>query len=122
MELANNARELHTTKITVDGVRVRLKTVKFDVFRSSGTRCNCCGLKGEYFALETFNNPTDLTHYYHFELYGLVYGKEIMLNKDHKLPVAKGGKNYRSNLRTLCFTCNLEKGDKLIELNKEFNI
>lgn len=35
---------------------------------------------------------------------------EVQLCVDHIRPVAKGGDNSESNLRTLCYECNLGKG------------
>jgi hypothetical protein len=35
----------------------------------------------------------------------------VQLHIDHIVPFAKGGENTESNLRTLCATCNLGKGD-----------
>ena len=37
----------------------------------------------------------------------------VVLHVDHIYPVSKGGKTELSNLRTLCETCNLGKGDKI---------
>lgn len=36
----------------------------------------------------------------------------VKLHVDHIIPVAKGGKTVRENLRTLCDECNLGKSDK----------
>ena len=33
------------------------------------------------------------------------------LTLDHKRPLAKGGTNAESNLETLCYACNQDKGD-----------
>lgn len=37
----------------------------------------------------------------------------VVLHVDHKYPWSKGGQNTEENLRTLCFDCNLGKGDKI---------
>lgn len=37
----------------------------------------------------------------------------VKLHVDHIVPVSKGGKTVKSNLRTLCDRCNLGKSDKL---------
>jgi len=36
----------------------------------------------------------------------------VELHVDHIVPWSKGGQNTEANLRTLCFDCNLGKGDK----------
>lgn len=38
----------------------------------------------------------------------------LLLEIDHKIPVAKGGLTEESNLQTLCWRCNRSKGSKLI--------
>ena len=37
----------------------------------------------------------------------------VKLNVDHIIPISKGGKTIKSNLRTLCFDCNIGKSDKI---------
>lgn len=37
---------------------------------------------------------------------------DVVLHIDHVIPWSKGGENVEANLRTLCFECNLGKGDK----------
>ena len=41
--------------------------------------------------------------------------KEIPLERDHWIPVSKGGRSNTSNLAVLCRTCNQSKADKLPE-------
>lgn len=38
----------------------------------------------------------------------------LLLEIDHIIPVAKGGKTIPENLQTLCWRCNRQKGDRLI--------
>lgn len=42
-------------------------------------------------------------------------GKDDKLVVDHITPIAKGGKTTRDNLRTLCFSCNSGKSNKIEE-------
>ena len=37
----------------------------------------------------------------------------LNLHVDHIIPIAKGGKTVKENLQTLCWRCNLSKGDKI---------
>lgn len=37
----------------------------------------------------------------------------LCLHVDHIIPIAKGGKTHERNLQTLCWECNLKKGDKI---------
>lgn len=39
---------------------------------------------------------------------------------DHKVPLAKGGSNDRTNIQLLCPTCNLRKGAKLLPAGGNF--
>jgi hypothetical protein len=40
-------------------------------------------------------------------------GATSNLHFDHEIPLAKGGGNHAENIRLLCETCNLKKGDRL---------
>lgn len=41
-------------------------------------------------------------------------GEEVMMTKDHIIPVSKGGKNTLENYQTMCRKCNVQKGNKLV--------
>lgn len=58
--------------------------VRFDVFRRDNFTCVYCGA----------SSP------------------DVVLECDHKVPVAKGGKDDRDNLVTACFDCNRGKSAK----------
>ena len=38
----------------------------------------------------------------------------LLLEIDHIIPIARGGKTEESNLQTLCWKCNRSKGSKII--------
>jgi hypothetical protein len=46
----------------------------------------------------------------HFNLYAMENGIEVLMTKDHILPVSHGGPEHLCNLQTMCMTCNLLKG------------
>ena len=39
--------------------------------------------------------------------------RNVVLEVDHIIPIAKGGKSTMDNLQTLCHDCNVKKGDKI---------
>jgi hypothetical protein len=41
-------------------------------------------------------------------------GATSNLHFDHEIPLVKGGGNHAENIRLLCETCNLKKGDRLV--------
>jgi len=43
-----------------------------------------------------------------------ICGSSKQLEVDHIIPVSKGGKTIKNNLRTLCRECNLGKGEQII--------
>lgn len=50
---------------------------------------------------------------YHWNLYALKEGEEVLMTKDHIIPKSKGGRNHLSNYQPMCQKCNQEKDDKL---------
>ena len=45
-------------------------------------------------------------------------GSDEDLTMDHINPVCKGGNSRKENLQTLCYLCNQEKGDCVIDYRK----
>lgn len=41
---------------------------------------------------------------------------EVKLTLDHFIPISRGGTNNEDNLLTCCFTCNVKKGTKILEV------
>lgn len=60
-------------------------SLRYDILKRDGFKCQICGYSQE---------------------------DGIKLHVDHILPVAKGGKTIKRNLRTLCENCNLGKSHK----------
>lgn len=46
------------------------------------------------------------------QICGRTQADGVKLHIDHVIPIAKGGKTVKENLRTLCDQCNLGKRDK----------
>ena len=63
-------------------------SLRYDILKRDGFRCVICG--------RTANDG-------------------VKLHVDHIIPIAKGGKTVKENLRTLCEECNWGKGDKYDE-------
>ena len=57
--------------------------LRYEVFKRDGFQCVLCGATG----------------------------KKSRLEIDHIIPVSKGGKTIKLNLRTLCFNCNRGKSN-----------
>lgn len=91
------------------GETVNTSSIRYRLFKEKGITCVTCGLVGQYFALEKDNKETE--EIYHFNLYGIRAGKEILFTRDHIQPRSKGGKDTMSNLQTMCTTCNCKKGN-----------
>lgn len=68
--------------------RTMTQSLRYDIMKRDGFRCVLCGRGAE---------------------------DGVKLHVDHIIPVSKGGKTVRSNLRTLCEDCNVGKRDKYDE-------
>ena len=101
-----------TRRIVFDGDELYIDSLRYFTFKKDNCTCTCCGLKGAFFAKEKF--PRDKR--YHLNLYAIDdEGNEVLMTKDHHIPVAKGGSDHLSNLFTMCAPCNHAKGSKLPE-------
>lgn len=90
----------------------RMNSLRFFVFKRS-RRCVCCGLYGTLMILE-FNSSTAGSP--HFNLYGVVNRRYVLMTKDHKQPKSKGGKDHLENLQCMCTICNKAKKNHDITL------
>lgn len=68
--------------------RMMTQSLRYDIMKRDNFRCVLCGRGAE---------------------------DGVKLHVDHIIPVSKGGKTVRSNLRTLCEDCNIGKWDKYDE-------
>lgn len=74
------------TRNRIRGVNQKLR---YKIFQRNDYTCVDCGAKG------------------------MRAGGSAILHIDHIIPIAFGGSNSESNLRTLCRKCNLKKSDKI---------
>ena len=90
-------------------------------FVVNGTKCVRCGIEGKFFAYE-FNNKAALkltdtkgkSHGRHLNLYAIDdKGREVLMTRDHIIPVSRGGSNAMANSQTMCSNCNTTKGNKI---------
>ena len=72
-------------------------------------KCACCGLQATHLWLEHSGCRSP-----HLNM----YAGETMLTADHILPKSAGGLTTRSNLQTLCQSCNSLKGNRRITLKE----
>lgn len=84
----------------------------YKVFKTKGVKCCSCDTTGEYFALEkTPGNGRSKYNNWHFNLYGKdLFGREVLMTKDHITARSKGGSNELENLQPMCMICNTKKG------------
>lgn len=88
---------------------LRLKTFCRDA-NENRLYCSCCGLKAEFFAVESFlrGSPNSV----HVNLYGRREdGTEVLFTHDHTKARSLGGKDSLENVTTMCFTCNNKKAE-----------
>lgn len=104
------SRQKKRIKVDLDGYLVKTYSQRYEVFKNN-TKCVVCGLEGTHYRLERQVGSNQ----YHFNLYGMRNGEEILFTKDHILPKSKGGANSLSNYQTMCYDCNQEKADNYKE-------
>ena len=95
--------------VDFDGTLINMASDRYKCFKIHGITCYQCGIEGRFFAMERHpeNGPQ-----YHFNLYGYnLNGNEVILTKDHMIPISEGGKDHIDNYQTLCFKCNVKKGN-----------
>lgn len=102
----------------IHGDPINVTSLKLQTFKSSGTRCKICGSKGVYFAKEKYANEP----HFHLNLYCLKGDVEVLMTKDHIIPVTKGGRDRLNNFQTLCIDCNRKKAHTTKDQVKKKNL
>lgn len=88
---------------------LRLRTFCRDAYRDH-LECSCCGLKAEYFAIESFKHGSSDS--VHVNLYGRKEdGTEVLFTHDHSKARGLGGADNLSNTTTMCWVCNNKKAE-----------
>ncbi len=90
--------------------RVKMNSKRYFVLKENKS-CVACGIECKKAVLEL---PSDC-EYPHFNLYGEENGKLVLMTKDHKLAVARGGKDTMDNYQSMCAICNNIKGKDNLE-------
>ena len=114
--LIKSSRKKHYCMI--NGDKIKITSLRLNVFKNSDFTCPICGVQAEYFAKE--KNINDLS--YHLNLYS---GSNILFTKDHIVPKSSGGLDCMSNLQIMCKVCNEIKGSRNIsneELKREIKL
>jgi len=112
------SKDRGTQAVVINGEIVHIISDRYKTFFTKGFTCVNCGIIGTRWALERHvshngkidpnNNPDGR---YHLNLYAIKDGKEILMTKDHIVPVSLGGKNYIDNYQPMCTICNQKKGN-----------
>jgi 5-methylcytosine-specific restriction endonuclease McrA len=92
---------------------------KYKVFRNN-LSCVCCGLTGSFFKLIKVRKKQNRAF---FDLYAINNsGEEILMTRDHIIPISRNGTDALSNLQTMCTVCNNFKRSQIIDLDNLKNI
>ena len=98
-------------RINFDGDFIKIDTLRLMSFKVHGITCVKCGIKGEFFAKEKHKGDVS----YHFNLYARnQLGEEVLMTRDHIIPLSKGGSEVIENLQTMCSVCNQIKDNKVV--------
>jgi 5-methylcytosine-specific restriction endonuclease McrA len=95
---------------TSSSVKEEFGLSRMRVFAVHGCKCYRCGLEGTEIILTVDNGGGR-----HVDLYANVKGEYTLMNRDHILPVSKGGQNHLWNLAPACEKCNSNRGNEYTE-------
>lgn len=101
---------LQVGHVKLEGQRVNCRSVRLQLFASTGCTCVRCGRKADTFVLETLDPKARP----HLNLYGRRDdGSLLLFTKDHILPRSLSGSDRLVNMQVMCKDCNFKKGFKL---------
>jgi len=103
----------HRKEFNIGGqvYKVKMNSQRYFCF-SENKKCVACGVEGSKILLELPHG----VEYPHFNLYAEENGELVLMTKDHKLPVALGGRDVMENYQTMCAICNNIKGKDILSL------
>ena len=107
---ARRARTELESGYEVGVASLRLKTFAVASTSKKGIHCKACGLRAEYFAVESFTGSALSS--YHVNLYARKDNNEVLFTQDHVLPKSRGGKDSLDNSQVMCQPCNSRKGSR----------
>lgn len=94
------------SRVEVNDTTVGVTSLRLQVFAKKGTVCTGCGLKAQYFAVESCHGQTS----HHLNLWGVNDKKEeVLFTHDHTIARSLGGKDELDNCTTMCSPCNRAK-------------
>jgi hypothetical protein len=101
-------------KIWLDKYIVNMNSARYYVFKNN-LQCVTCGISGKVFYLEKqLMQKNSKVDKFHFNLYAIDdYGIEILMTKDHIIPLSKKGQNNKKNYQTMCQICNSKKSNNI---------
>jgi len=102
-------------KIYLDGDLTLIGSKSLVMFQKKGISCIRCGKEGSYFSKER----KEQDKHFHLTLYINENGKEILMTKDHIIPIDLGGTNDVNNLQPMCFNCNEKKSNTESWISRE---
>ena len=106
--------------VIYDGDEIDMESQRYAVFKRDKCICIKCNLEGAYYAKEKSTGQENSKRF-HFNLYGIKNGKEIMFTKDHIVPKSLGGKDHLENYQTMCSECNSKKRNLTNEVFMSIN-
>jgi len=109
VKFRRNPKLQNSESIMLCGYKVRINTLKMQVFKKS-RRCSQCGRIGHIFKLEKVSESAAILNLYHIDS----AGNEILMTRDHIIPRAIGGPDTLVNSQTMCEPHNHLKDCKVV--------
>jgi hypothetical protein len=99
--------------VEIDGVRVKVNSMRLRSFLQNGVKCayEGCPYEATFFAVE--RDATNPHKNYHLNLWGIAHdGLEVLFTHDHIVARGLGGPDTLENTQTMCCWHNWMKGNK----------